>query len=204
MLGLVGFGVVLVSASFLFLALQDALNVIWEAPVQVGLRVSVRRRLLAFAISLGVAFYFIAGFVIQAIVGLAQRLVPGEVTVVESLAEVITTAGSWALGIIAIAALFRLLPYVKVRWPDAIIGATITAGLVALGTSLIGAYVSRFAGSSITGAASSVVAFLVWVYYQAQILLGGAVLTKVIGESRAPGVMATANTPGTTAQGDPS
>jgi membrane protein len=183
-LGLVGFILVAVSASFLFLALQDALNVIWEAPVRVGLRASLRRRMLAFGVALVVAAFFIGSFVVQSIVGLAERLIPGEVPAFDSLSRLITSAGTWALGVGTIALLFRYLPYAAVRWRDALVGGAITAVLIAIGTSLIGAYISRFGGTSITGAASSVVAFLGWVYYEAQIVLAGAVLTKVIGDRR--------------------
>ncbi len=182
-LGWFGFITVLVSASFLFLALQDALNVIWQAPVVVGLRQSIKRRLIAFAVALGVAFYFVSSFVIQAVVGLAERLVPGDLAIIESLAEVVTALGSWAVGVLAIALLFKVLPYAEVAWRDAIIGGLITAVFVVIGTSLIAAYVSRFGSSSLTGAASSVALFLVWVYYQAQIVLAGAVLTKILGDT---------------------
>lgn len=185
-LGVVGFVLVAVSASFLFLAIQDALNVIWEAPVRAGLRASLRRRLLAFGVALAVAFFFVSSFVVQAVVGLAERVVPGEIPAVESLAELVTSAGTWVTGVVTMALLFRVLPYARVEWRDALVGGAITAALVALGTSLIGAYVSRVGGTSITGAASSVVAVLVWVYYEAQIVLGGAVLTKIIGDRRHP------------------
>ena len=187
-LEIVGFIALVVGASLFFLALQDALNVIWEAPVLVGLWNSMKRRLLAFGVSLVVAIYFISSFVVQAILGLAERVVPGQVELLESLAGLITTAGSWMLGVATLALLFRVLPYVDVRWRDALIGGAVTAILVALGTSLIGAYLSRYATTSLSGAASSVVLFLLWIYYQAQIILAGAVLTKVLGDrATAPG-----------------
>lgn len=181
-LGLIGALSALVAASFLFVALQDALNVIWEAPVRVGIRFNIRRRVLSGAVALLTALFFISSFLVQAIVGLAERLIPGNIAVFESLARVFTTAASWALGVATIALLFRLLPYAKVSWRSAFTGAVITAALVALGTSLIGAYISRYATSSVSGAASSLVAFLLWVYYEAQIVLAGAVLTKVLDD----------------------
>lgn len=186
-LGLIGALSALVAASFLFVALQDALNVIWEAPVRVGLRFSIRRRVLSGGIALLTALFFIGSFLVQAIVGFAERLIPGDVPAFESLAGVLVTAATWALGVGTITLLFRLLPYAAVSWRSALIGAAITAMLVALGTSLIGAYISRFATTSVSGAAGSIVAFLLWVYYEAQIVLAGAVLTKILdGRRRAP------------------
>lgn len=183
-LGLIGALSALVAASFLFVALQDALNVIWEAPVRVGIRSSIRRRVLSGVVALLTALFFISSFLVQAVVGLVERLIPGEVAVFESMAGVLTTAASWALGVATIALLFRLLPYSEVSWRSALIGATVTALLVAVGTSLIGAYISRYATASVSGAAGSIVAFLLWVYYEAQIVLAGAVLTKMLDDRR--------------------
>ncbi len=181
-LGLIGAVGAVVAASFIFIALQDALNVIWEAPVRVGLRFSIRRRVLSGAVALATALLFLSSFLVQAIVGLAERVVPGDIQLFESLAGVITAAGSWALGVATVALLYRVLPYAEVSWRHALVGGAITAALVALGTTLIGWYISRFATSSVSGAAGSVVAFLLWIYYEAQIVLGGAVLTKILDD----------------------
>jgi membrane protein len=181
-LGLIGVLSSVVAASLLFVALQDALNVIWEAPVRVGIRYSIRRRVLSGGVALLTALLFISSFLVQAFVGFAEGLIPGDVPVFESFARVLTAAASWVLGVATIALLFRLLPYATVSWRSAVVGAAITALLVALGTSLIGAYVSRFATTSLSGAAGSVFAFLLWVYYEAQIVLAGAVLTKTLND----------------------
>ena len=181
-LSVVGAIALLVSASVLFVALQDALNVIWEAPVRVGIGNTVRRRLLAFGVTLLAALFFISSFVIEAVLGLVQRWVPGDIAILATLRGAVATAGSWVIGVGTIALFFRVLPYAEVAWRKAFAGAAVTAALVTLGTSLIGDYVSRYATSSLSGAAGSVVALLVWVYYQAQIVLGGAVLTRVLQE----------------------
>lgn len=193
-LGWVGAIVLLVSVSFLFIALQDALNVIWEAPVRVGFENTVRRRLLAFGVSLLVAMFFISSFVIEAVFGLVEGWLPSELPALEALGGAVAAVGSWLIGVATIALLFRVLPYAEVAWRNAFVGAAVTAVLVALGTSLIGIYVSRYGTSSLSGAAGSVVAILVWVYYEAQIILAGAVLTRVLQE-RSPFGAATNSSP---------
>ena len=66
-------------------------------------------------------------------------------------------------------------------------GAVVTAGLFAGGTLLIGLYL-RVAGlTSAYGAAGSLVAVLLWVYYSTQILLFGAEFTEVYARSRSAG-----------------
>lgn len=183
-LGVTGVIVLLISASFLFVALQDALNVIWDAPVRVGLRNTVRRRLLAFGVTLLTASVLISSFLVEAVIRAVDAWIPGDPALLDLLGGVFATGASWMLGVVTIAFLFRLLPYAEVSWRNAFTGAAATVVLVVLGTSLIGSYISRYATSSISGATGSVVAVLLWVYYEVQIILAGAVLTRVLQERR--------------------
>ena len=78
------------------------------------------------------------GRVEERLLELALRLLGGEPReLLESLAGLFTAAGSWAIGIGTLALLFRWLPYADVSWRSVVIGATITAALVALGTVAI-------------------------------------------------------------------
>jgi len=58
-------------------------------------------------------------------------------------------------------------------------GGAITALLFALGKYLLGLYLARSTISSAYGAAGSLVVFLMWVYYSAQIFFFGAASTQV-------------------------
>lgn len=175
---------VLVSASFLILALQDAINVIWDVPVQVGLRHSIHRRLVALGVALLTAVFFAVGFLAQSIVGAISAWLPEGLEVFDPSRSIIVSLALWAIGVAAITLIFRVLPDAVVSWHTAVVGGTITALLVALGSSLIGLYVSNYAASSISGAIGSVLAFLLWVYLETQIVLGGAVLTKILQDRR--------------------
>jgi membrane protein len=81
-------------------------------------------------------------------------------------------------GFLVIAALFafifKLLPRVRLAWRDVLVGALGTALLFSLGKYLIGAYIGNSDVTSNFGAASSVIALLLWVYYSAQIFFLGA------------------------------
>lgn len=180
-LGLIGAATLLFAASLVFVALQDALNVIWHAPVRAGIENTIRNRVLAFSVVLLAAAVVIAGLLVDAVVGIAEAIVPGNVQFAESLAGLITAASSWVLGIGAIALVFRLLPYVKVRWQDALIGGGVTALMIVAGSALFSVYFSTYGTASISGVAGSLVLFLLWIYSQAQIFLAGAELTKVLG-----------------------
>ena len=75
------------------------------------------------------------------------------------------------------ALIYKLMPSVKIHWNEVWLGAVITAILFAIGKFLIGLYIGRSAIASGFGAAGSLVALLVWVYYSAQVFLLGAEFT---------------------------
>jgi membrane protein len=75
------------------------------------------------------------------------------------------------------ALLFKWLPRVSVAWGDVIIGAVFTALLFNLGKFLIGLYIGKTGVVSGFGAAGTVIAMVLWVYYSAQIFLLGAEFT---------------------------
>lgn len=178
-LGVVGLTALVFAASFLVVALQDALNTIWELPVRSGLRQSITRRLIAFAVVLASGAYIVAALAVNAVTALIGRIVP-DAAILESLTELFGLTLSWALGVVVIALLFRYITDVRVPWPSALIGGAVTAFLVAIGTVLIGAYLRRYAATSVVGATGGIFLFLIWMYYEAQIFLVGAEFTRVL------------------------
>jgi membrane protein len=182
-LGLVGAASLFLSASLVVVALQDAFNTIWERPVRSGIRQSVLRRLVAFVVVAGAGGVIVVSFAINAVTGLLGRLVP-DVAVAASLEELFGLAASWALAVGVIALLFRYLTDVRIPWPPALFGGIVTAGMLAIGTMLVGAYLRRYAASSLVGATGSVFLVLLWIYFVAQIVLVGAELTRVLARRR--------------------
>ncbi len=65
-------------------------------------------------------------------------------------------------------------------WSAAIAGGALTAGALALSATLIGAYLQRYAASSLVGATGSVFLVLLWIFFVGQIVLVGAELTRVL------------------------
>ena len=179
-LGLIGIGSLVVAASFVFVALEDAFAVIWHVPVRRGWRFTVRRRLLAFMVVLVTGLVVVAALSVHTVAGLAEALLPGEIPVVEHTADLVGAAGLWVITSAVIVVLFELLVSTRVPWRPAVIGAGITAALLGLGTWAVGLYLGHFGASSVSGAAGGVLLVLVWIYYEAQILLVGAELTKVM------------------------
>lgn len=83
------------------------------------------------------------------------------------------------LAITFFAALFRILPDLNIRWRDILVGAIVTTILVMAGKSLVDLYLSSAALQPMYKAAGSFVVFLVWIYYNIQVVLVGAVFTRV-------------------------
>jgi membrane protein len=77
------------------------------------------------------------------------------------------------------ALIFKVVPDAKIAWRDVWVGAAVTALLFSIGRILLGWYVGRSATVSPFGAAGSLVALIVWVYYSAQILFLGAEFAQV-------------------------
>jgi membrane protein len=116
---------------------------------------------------------------VNAVTGLIGRLVP-DVAVFEPLTELVGATASWLILIGVIALLFRYLTDVRIPWRSVLTGAMVTALLVAIGTAAIGAYLRRYAATSLLGATGSIFLILLWIYYEAQIVLVGAEFTRVL------------------------
>jgi len=104
-----------------------------------------------------------------------MQVLPVPAALVESANFLLSFGGITLL----FAILFKVLPDTKIAWRDVWIGAAATSLLFTLGKMLIGLYLGRSTIASAYGAAASLVIFLVWVYYSAQILLLGAEFTRV-------------------------
>lgn len=187
---LLGLGLMLVGATTMFAELQDALDTIWRAPARPlqGWLAWLRARLLSFGVILGLSFLMLVSLLLDAMMSAAQTMWAPWLGDGLRIAAVINTVASQALVVAVFALIFKWMPRVRVAWRDVLLGALVTAGLFALGRFGISAYLQRSGVVSGFGAAASVVALLVWVYFSAQILLIGAEFTwayaRVLGSRR--------------------
>jgi membrane protein len=185
-LGLIGLGSLLVTGSLFFLALEDALNLIWGVPVRSGVRSSLRRRAVSLLVLLGAAATIVASMAVQAASSIFDRLVPGSAPGLSALASLLTNVLGWGVLAGALVLLFRYVPSIDVPWRPVLIAAVVTSIFLVVGTALIGWYLRTFGASSVGGVVSSPILILLWIYYEAQILLAGAQLGKVLARGPAP------------------
>ncbi len=186
-LGLFGLGSLLLTASLVFVALQDAFDTIWEVPVSSGTWASVRRRFVAFAVVLLAGAFLVASFAVVSISNLLRTVFPGSGTLVDVGADLLASVGSGALLAAVIAALFHFLTLDGLSWRVTAIGGVATAVTLTLGNRLFIEYMRRFGASSLVGATGSILVGIVWLYTIAQIVLVGAELTRTLQRHYAAG-----------------
>jgi membrane protein len=182
--GVIGIAVLLFGASGVFTELQDALNTIWGVkPKEEGLKGLVKGRFTAFTMVLGICFLLLVSLVIGAVVAAVSERFSGTLPAGSVIGHVLELATSFAVITVLFAMIFKVLPDVKIGWNDVWTGAVVTALLFTLGKFVIGTYIGKAGIGSAYGAAGSIVIFITWVYYSAQILYFGAEFSQVYATS---------------------
>jgi membrane protein len=183
------FGVVvlLLGASGVFAELQSAMNTIWKVEPKAGRGVLtfIRHRLFSFAMVLAVAFLLLVSLIVSAALAafgkFFEKYLPGG----ELVWQVVNVLGSLAVATALFALVFRVVPDIDLEWKNVWPGAFATALLFTLGKLLLGLYIGKSSVTSSYGAAGSLVALVVWVYYSSQIVFLGAELTHTYSRRKA-------------------
>jgi membrane protein len=197
----ISFLILVIGATTVLGELQNALDRIWRAPETSkpgGFRAFVRSRLLSVMLILGIAFVLMVSLVASAILSALGKWWGSWFGGWEVLAHVLDLLLSFGLMTVLFAMIYKIVPRVRIRWHDVWVGAAVTALLFATGKVLIGFYLGRTAVASVFGAAGSLVLFMVWVYYSAQIFLIGAEFTWVYAHEHGSrrGIRRSAHKPG--------
>ena len=173
--------ILLIGASGVFAQLQEALNTVWNVQAQTngGIWLFIRKRLLSFGMVLAIGFLLLVSLILSAMLSGISKLEINILPGFTSLWQLLNFAISFGFITLLFALIYKYLPDVKIRWKDVWIGAAITALLFTFGKFLIGLYLGRGSLGSAYGAAGSLIVFLAWVFYSAQILLFGAEFTQV-------------------------
>lgn len=166
----------LFGATSVFAELKASLDEIWELPItrELSLWDLLRTRLLSFGLVLVLAFLMMVSLVLSAALAVLEHYWGG---IWKDAAPLLSTlAGLIGFSVIAtlFAVIYKMLPRVRLSWYDVFIGSLGTAGLFTLGKFSIGLYIGNGSVANSFGAAGSIVALLLWVYYSAQIFFLGA------------------------------
>ncbi|WP_342452421.1 YihY/virulence factor BrkB family protein [Pararoseomonas baculiformis] len=176
---LIGFGILLITASGVFAELQAALNVIWAAeakPVSVG--ALVRARALSIGLVGATGFLLLVSLLVSTVIAAFGDWISGFLPAVEILLRVLNFVVSLGMIALLFAAIYKILPDRHLAWRDVAVGAIITAFLFSIGKQLIGWYIGGSGMAESYGAAGALIVVLLWVYYSAQVFLLGAEFTR--------------------------
>ena len=183
----------LIGATGAFLSLQDALNHAWEVkpdPDQGGVKRFFFKRLISLGMVLGLRLSCGRVLALSAALSAFTSLLAGT----EVVLQLIDLVVSLVVLTVLFAALFRLLPDVRLQWRDVAFGGAVTAVLFVAGKFLIGLYLGRAKPGDAFGAASAIAVLLVWIYYAGMIVLFGAELTREWAGAHGRGVEPRAGT----------
>ena len=175
----------IVGASSVIVELHESLNFIWgvQAPKDTTLRHDVlgflKERLSAALIAMAAGCLLLISLILSVFIAAVGKFFLPLLPTSEGLLHLAAFGGSFIVIAVLFAAVYKLLPDVRLKWSDVAIGAAATSLLFTSGKQLIALYLGRVGLESTYGAAWALVLFLVWVYYSAQLFFLGAEFTKV-------------------------
>lgn len=123
---------------------------------------------------------FLAGLVSETIIyGLSDLIIPILGSTNVYLIQLGTSVTNIFLAVTFFTVMFRILPDLDARWRDIFVGAAVTTILVIAGKAMVDWYLSAETLQPMYKAAGSFVVFLIWIYYNVQVVLIGAIFTRV-------------------------
>jgi membrane protein len=193
--GIIGFAVLLWTASSVFAILRSSVNKIWQSPSRASEVASVPKmvlffivnKLFSFLLVLGSALLLLASLISNIAIKTILKLVTNFQEIFSfvevdelKLTKGLETSSSFFILALVVCILFKILPSIYVGWQDIWLGALITAGL------LVG--LQQLASNSVItigthflsyGAIGSVMILLLWIFLTCQIFLLGCVFSYV-------------------------
>lgn len=182
-IAIIGGLLLLISASSVFLEMQDSINYILSVkprPAKGWLKF-IKNRLLSFSLIVALGFLLLVSLIASALLeilsGYLQELLAQYTFYLFYLINIVIIFG---IICILFAVIYKLLPDATIKWKDAFRGAAFTAVLFLVGKSGISFYLGRTDFNNTYGAAASIIIIMLWVYYSAIILYLGTEFTKAL------------------------
>ena len=174
--------VLVFTATVVFNFIKKALNSIWgvKPKPKKGIVKFALDRLLSLLLIIVLGVLIVASLLADTLINYFNEIFANELLGLTSYVVIILNiVSSFVLVTISFALLFKFLPDIKIHWKPVWIGAVITAVLFTIGKYVIGTIISSTNITSTYGAAGSLAAILLWVFYSSVIVLIGALMTKI-------------------------
>jgi membrane protein len=174
----------LIGASSVVVELHEALNLIWGVAPPGGawlgnILAFIKERFYSVLVVMAAGCLLLISLILSATIATIGKFFQPLLPTPEWVLHTATFIASFVVVTLLFAAIYKLLPDVSLRWNDVVIGASVTSLLFTMGKQLLAIYLGRVGFESVYGAAGTVVIFLVWVYYSAQLFFLGAEFTKL-------------------------
>ncbi|AVR46275.1 ribonuclease BN [Christiangramia fulva] len=175
------FGILMLvfGATGVFFQLKLAMNNIWNVAAK---KTDFLRLVLDRVISLGMVFVLGLLLLIAMVVSTLLKLLADKIgEYLPNITGFMVRVGNFFISFIIIttlfAAIFKLLPDIRIRLRTTYVGASVTTVLFLLGEYIISFYFGQTHPGVVYGGASSIVLILLWVYFTCLILFFGAEFT---------------------------
>jgi membrane protein len=175
-----GLAALIVGAHSVFLQLRRCLAIIWrlDPPERRGVLATLLNHVLAILMVLGVGILLLLSLAASTALPVVEHFVDEQLPGGTAVWQWSEAAVSLILLTLFFALTFRVLSRRLIPWGYICYGSFISALLFTAGKMLISLYLAYTSTASASGAAGSLVVFLIWVYYSAQITFFGAELIQ--------------------------
>jgi membrane protein len=183
---IVGGLILLFGATGLFVQLQKSLNEVWSVEVKKSASLStfLKDRITALGITISLGFLLMVSLVLTALLTtlsdwMARQFSDYFVYLFYGFDFTISLAAITIL----FALIYKVLPDVHLKWPDALRGGALAAVLFSVGEYGLNIYFRVVQPESTFGAAGSLILFLIWIFYSCMVLFFGAEFIRSYMES---------------------
>jgi membrane protein len=178
-----GVGILLFAATRLFVNLQRALNFVMgvrerrTTTLRSSAQSVVVQRARSFVMVLACGFVLTLFVIARLVLGVLAELIE-PIAALPIFWRLLELVVSFAVFTLLVAVIYKVIPDVYLAWRDVWLGAGVTSALLAIGIMPIGWFLGSVGTTSAYGAAGTLVAILLFVYYAASIFFIGAEITR--------------------------
>lgn len=177
---IIGWAVLLFSATTVFISLQNGINRIWSVrqDSNTGFIKIIIDRLLSFAMIASLGFVLLVSLVLDSMIVIFESWIADHLGQAHiSFAWIGNIVLSMFFTTLIFSLIYKVLPDVKTKWKHCWVGGFFTALMFLGGKYFIGLYLGTANVGNPYGASGSLVIFLFWVYYSSSLVLFGAKFT---------------------------
>jgi membrane protein len=174
-----GIGTIAFTSTTVITQLKSSLNIIWNVETREGqtIRQFVISRFTALMLVFIVALILISSLIVDTVLAVISDQVEGLLPDLIILVSWVNYLVFVLATVLLFTIVFKMLPDIRIRWIDALVGAFVTTLLFMIGRHFIGLYMSHATLSSTYGAAGTFVVLLIWIYYNSMTIFLGAEFT---------------------------